>query len=189
MIHRFFLVVALVAVMAGCKSSNDITTGGAAGKEVPAKEWMGTLCTSIEKWRQPVADVPATGDNNNLAEMKPVVVDFLSSLGKATDEMVETMAKAGVPDIEGGPKAAGDFNAALAKTKTSIDEARTKIEGIPDNDPATYPDGLSQLGTILQNDVIGSIQSVAKAIEGLITTYPTLGEAGKDVPSCSETSQ
>jgi hypothetical protein len=183
------LAVALVAGLSGCKSPGEITTGGSVEKKVSAREWMTTLCTAVDDWEKPVADVPQTGDNKNLAEMKPIVSDFLGSLSTATNEIVEKMDDAGVPDIDNGEKAASDFNKALRQMKTAIDGARSKVEVIPDKDPAKYPDGLVQLGTVLQTDVLASIQSIAQAVQTLVTTYPELSEAAKKVPACSSSAQ
>jgi hypothetical protein len=181
-----FVLAALLA--AGCGGASPGSgTPSANGRNVSAKQWMGDICTALDDWQKPIRDVPDTAADANLPQVKPVVVNFLDGLVAATETIIAKVNGAGTPGIDNGGDAVRDLKAALAKMQMSVRAAKTKIEAIPDKDPATFPNGLIQLGTVLQTDVTQSVQTVAKAFEDLLQRYPALAEAGKDVPACNKT--
>jgi hypothetical protein len=177
-VRRLAAVLALVLATAACGGS-PTKTEGSAGRTVPAKQWVGELCSAIADWQVGLKDVPAA-DNNDLPKVKTAMAEFLGGLVTSTGNLVDRIDKAGTPDLADGDQAARDFKAAFGGMETSFRSAKSTIDSVTTDDQAQFAGGLSQVGSVLKS----AIDTAGKAFDDISKKYPDLAEAGKDVPAC-----
>ena len=182
---RLAVVFALVLVTAACQGSSTNTTesAGSRGRTVPAKQWVGELCTAISDWQTGIKDVPDASDSTDLPKVKTAMAEFLDGLVTSTRRLVDRIDQAGSPDLENGDQAARDFKAAFGGMETSFRSAKSTIDNTTTDDQAAFAGGLTQVGTVLK----ASIDTAGKAFDDISKKYPGLTEAGKDVPACNKT--
>lgn len=179
------VVLALVVATAGCKGSSESNATGSSGETVPAKQWVGDLCTAIEDWQVGLKDVPDASSNVDLAKVKTDMAAFLDALVTSTDKLVGRIDQAGVPDIKDGDQAARDFKAAFGGMETSFKDAKSTIEDVTTDDQAKFAGGLTQVGLVLKS----AVDTAGKAFDNISKKYPDLAKAGKDAPACNKTAQ
>lgn len=177
---RLTVVLALVLATAACQGSSTTEPEGSAGRTVPAKQWVGELCTAIADWQVGLKDVPDAADNNDLPKVKTAMAEFLGGLVTSTGKLVDRIDKAGTPDLVDGSQAARDFKAAFGGMETSFRSAKSTIDSVTTDDKAKFAGGLTEVGTVLKN----AIDTAGKAFDDISKKYPDLAEAGKDVPAC-----
>ena len=178
-----FALVVSSAAAGACGGSTGGTT--ASGETVPAKQWVGELCTGISSWQANLQEVPDASANADLAKLKTDMSSFLDALVRNTEGLVSRIEKAGVPDVSNGEQAATAFRSAFTGMETSFQQAKATIDGTPTDEAAKFAAGLTQVGVVLKD----SIDQAGRAFGDISTRYPDLGKAAKEVPACAKTAQ
>jgi hypothetical protein len=177
------LSVFLLAACAGGDEGGDEPDGG-GGQSVSAASYATTLCTSIQGYVDEVTtlstDFAAGIDPGaSLEEQKQGVLGFLDQVLVATGGLIDELAAAGVPDVDGGEAVAAAIEASLEEARTVLEDARAQVEAIPVDDPQAFAEQLDAIGTTIQT----SLGEIGGSLEGIESEELTA--AVQEEPACS----
>ena len=126
-----------------------------------AQAYASSVCQAFSTW---VNDIQAR--NNTLtnalspqstpSEQKEQLGVFLDSVIQDTDKLISSVNAASVPDVEGGERAAAQIKGAVARAKSSFQNARQQVGELPTNNQAAFDAGAGQIGTQIRTS-LGSL--------------------------------
>jgi hypothetical protein len=104
--------------------------------------------------------------------------DYIDGLISDTDDLVDGVRAIGFPDVPGGEETANAFVSAFQRARTSLENARGKIDDLPDD-----PQGFSQAADQLGNDLQTDLSSIGDSVSDL-GGQSELQAAFADTPQC-----
>jgi hypothetical protein len=157
--------------------------GGGGGEGVTPGVYLTALCRELGDWTQAAQDrlsdvqsrVQATA---TVDERKGILRDYIDGLISDTDDLVDGVRAIGFPDVAGGEETANAFINAFERARTSLEDARQKIDDLPDD-----PQGFSQAADQLGNDLQTQLSSIGDSVSGL-GGQDELKSAFADTPQC-----
>ena len=180
------LVVAAVACGdGGGGTPTSSPTGGDEG--ISAEAWLADVCGATKGWVDEIVamqqDLQANLDPSSAKALKHTMVDYFDAIVAATDDMLEEIDAAGVPEVEEGDDAARAVSEGLTQARDVLQKAREDAADLPTNDPQAFNDRLQAIAQEVQTeltdvgDTMGQLES------------PELDRVAEDVPECQELEQ
>lgn len=158
--------------------------GSCGGGGTSADEWAADVCTGLKDFVSEIsetqADVQAAVSPESTPEQgRELLIETFDSMIESTDSLIGKIEDAGTPDIENGEEIQSNLVSGLEDMKTALEEAKPKIEALPD-DPTAFKTEAAQIGTDLQTELQG-IGNTLSAMEA-----PELEEETADVEACQD---
>jgi hypothetical protein len=118
-----FTVLVLCASLVGCSSG--------AGP----RAWAASVCAALEPWRAEIGTLTNRTQQQMTAATTPAqakenLTRLFGGAESASEQARAGVAKAGVPDVEGGERVAESFVASLGAVRDAYGRARAGIEAL-----------------------------------------------------------
>jgi hypothetical protein len=169
--------VALVSTLVG----GLVACGGS--DTVSARDYASDVCGAVKQYtdgiQERVSEIQSDAPQNP-EEGKEVLTTFMDNMISDTDELINEVEEAGVPDVEDGEQIADEMQSALEQVKSLLEDARSQIADLPTDDPQAFAEGTAEIGTTLSE----SGQEIQTGFEELRTDE--LREASEDIEACQE---
>lgn len=156
----FALSTAAAVILSACGGS-----GGGGGVSVDA--YASDVCGALAAWVKDIQDRAATiteGINPGDAKAgKERLAEFIGDTVTGTDNLIEEVEAAGVPDTDGGEDAANQIVNGLEQVRDILVDAQDQIAALPTNDPQAFGQGAQEIATSLQEatgEAAGTIDSM-----------------------------
>jgi hypothetical protein len=158
--------------------------GGDEGGGDAAQAYASSICTAFSTWVQDITQRNQTlttslNPQSTPAEGKEQLQIFLDSVIQDTDKLIGSVDAAGVPDVEGGQRAAAQIKAAADEAKTSFENAREQVAQLP-TDPAGFREGAQQVGSQIGQSLSGLGEELRNRSQS-----QEIQQAFQDSPTCS----
>ena len=159
------LVATLAFVAAGCGGSSEDEPEG-----TPPRQWVTSVCTALDDWQASLQD-KAKGlpqevlQADSATDAKRRIQSFLDEVIAETDAMIGRVDRAGQPAADEGRQFAAQVRARLRKVKAAFEDARSRVEQVPTDDPFAFQRQLTQIGQDLlaQARSLGTLLAQAPA--------------------------
>ncbi len=115
------------------EASEETQTAGV----VPAKMWVNDFCGSINSWVGGIQDdnrkftKKLAGGSSNPAQVKRVLVEFLSNTVEANEELRADLDAAGIPDVARGDQLIRQLNGALDEAFARFEQTLQRARDLP----------------------------------------------------------
>jgi predicted nucleic acid-binding Zn-ribbon protein len=147
---RALALIALLATLASACGADD---------SVAVEDYANDLCTALTHWTAAIRDRqeelqqdPGTGSPE---DERGALQRFVDGAADASDQLVDDVDAAGVPDIENGEEVADAFHDAVEDTLSQIEEARDSVADIPTDSESAYRSAVDQFVTDLRATLEG----------------------------------
>ena len=142
---------------------------GCGGSDTSAAEsWADDVCTSIDDWK---GEVRQAGDDIR-AELRSPSTGTLARIGEsvqsaadATTDLAGDLKAMDAPDVDSGDQAKQQVDAFATQLETTVDEAKTTVDDIPDS---------------------ASLAEILQAVTALVPSLDTLADKGKSALAAIE---
>ena len=125
----------------------------ACGGGTSPEDYATAICNSGGDWvdaLQGRADsLQNSIDTDTPEEGKQILLDFLDGTIDDTDELLDEVEEAGTPDVDGGEEFADDVQDTYDQAREAFVNARNEVEQLPTDDPETFGQKASELGSLL----------------------------------------
>ena len=164
-------VLAGVVVAAGC--------GGDDEPDVPAAtQWAGSLCTSVNTWRNSIATAAAS----IAAEPSKAALESAASEAEdATRTLVDDLKGLGAPDTESGEEARRTLDALADSVESSIASIESAVDDV--SGAAGVPEAVSS-ATQTISALSAELSASLDELQGLENGDEELKKAFEDAASC-----
>jgi predicted lipid-binding transport protein (Tim44 family) len=184
--RRWALVATMAVLLSSCGGGGGGSGGGGGvafggGSKVGAQQWIKSACTSIGTW---VRDIQkrvsgVTSQTPNSAEEgKKAITDFFEAVIADTGRLVDELRAAGTPDVDNGDQIETAILTALGNAKSALEQARTRVEGLPTNNPQAFLKAIQTMSQAVQ----GAFQKAGQQFSNLRS--PELEAAAAKEPAC-----
>ena len=186
---RALVLGGLMAAAVACGDGGDGTgsptaspNGGAAG--ITAEAWLTDVCGATKTWVDEIvalqADLQEDIDTTSVKTLKRTMVGYFGDVVASTDDMLEEIDAAGVPDAEGGATAASAVSEGLHEVRDVLDRARDDAADLPTDDARVFGRRLQGIAREVQTSLtdVGSTMAELRS--------PELDRAADDVQACEE---
>jgi hypothetical protein len=165
------VLVALMSITAGCSGTHD------------ARAWAASVCTTLEPWRTEIGSLTSRAQQQMSAlttpgQAKENLTRLFAGAEAASEQARAGVAKAGVPDVDGGAKIADSFLGSLAAMRDAYGKARSGIQSLPTAPAGTFYDQVRTVVTQLQTDY------QASSLDTSNLNSKELQAAFDEVPEC-----
>ena len=175
--------MAACLALAACGGDDD--GDGGSDNTVPAKAYATDICDSTQEW---VSDLQtratdltkSLGSDVSPEKGKEALSGVLDEVLADTDDWVQAVDDAGVPDVEGGEQSAQDFQTAAADAKGVLEDTKASVEDLPTGNEAEFSREASKVGDATRE----SLGKVGEAISS--RDSKELQTAFQDTPSCKK---
>ena len=176
-------IAILVAGLAlgACGGDDD----GGGGDNVSADDYATGVCKTTQDWvsvlQKRATDLQASiGTDVSPEKGKDALAGFLDDVISDTDDWIEGVNDAGVPDVEGGEEAAKEILTAAEDAKGVLEDTRSSVEDLPTGDEEAFALEAGKVGEATEASLgkIGDAISTPKSDE--------LNTALSDTPACKE---
>jgi hypothetical protein len=181
--RRSHVVAALLlATMFGAACTDDGTSSQEEPepRTVAAGAFMEDVCTSISNWLADFLagnqEVAALEPNASVEQSRKKLETFLDNAVASTDELIDAVEEAGVPDASGGESFASRLTGSLEQASSALDDAQAQLAQVPD-DPARFREATLQIGDTVR-------AQLAAATDALGELGPALTQVARDTPAC-----
>ena len=158
-----FVSSAVLAVgAAGC---------GGGGETSSAESWADDVCTSVADWKGEVRNAgddvrselrsPSSGSLTRIGESVQSAVDATKTL---SDELTTLDA----PDVDSGDQAKQQVDAFASQLESSVDQAKTTVDDIPDSA------GLAEIASAV-GSLLPLLQSLATQAQSALSSIQASG--------------
>ena len=163
--------------------------GGDDGGGDAAQTYASSICTAFSTWVQDITARNQTltqslNPQSTPAEGKEQLQIFLDSVIQDTDKLISSVQAAGVPDVEGGDRAATQLRGAAAQAKTSFENARDQVDQLPTDDPQAFEAGARQVGSQIGSSLSGLGQELRNRAQS-----EEIRKAFEESPTCARLRQ
>ena len=101
---------------------------------MPPEAWASEICTAVADWLDEVValseDFSENFDVSSGEAAKESMLGFLDDALATTDDMIQRVDAAGIPDVEDGEGAADHMMSALREVRAVIEDARGRIAAL-----------------------------------------------------------
>lgn len=172
-------VVALIAmaVLGAC------TEAEPESDQVAPKTWAKSVCGALKPWTAEIQKLQGQAQQkitakSNAEQTKSELVTLFGGMEKSTDTALSKVAKAGVPDVDGGARIADQFVQALSAARDSFGAGRQAVQKLSTADQQAFDTGVVAAGDVMRKE-----NSKAGEAFGKISS-PELDKALDEVPEC-----
>ena len=157
------LAVAALFITA-CGDDDD----GGSGGTVSAGDYASDICTAFLGWRDAIQQrqedlQEGLSPGISPQEGRDALGSFLGDAVEASDDLVEQVEDAGVPDAENGEEAATALQDAAQQARDRLDEARADVDDLPTDDRQAFSSAADELG----NGVQEALSRVGEGLEDI----------------------
>ena len=143
------VTVAVLALLAGC-------AGGP-----PPRAWAAEVCSVLTPWRAEINMLTEqaqrqTQESTTPEQAKENLVRMLQGARDASERARGGLAKAGVPEVDGGDKIAEGFTASLSKMRDAYGRAHDAVKALPTGEASTFYDKVRAAMATLQQEYAAS---------------------------------
>ena len=171
-------------LMGACAGDDGGTDGEVETDTVSATEYATGVCGAIAGWVDDIQglnqDLAANLDPSSIDALKETMVGFLDDVTGATDDVIDEVEAAGIPDVDDGEAAAEAVLSALRDSRAVFEDARDRVQGLSTADPDAFAQELQTLGT----DIQSSMSGIGTQLDQFGS--PELDEVSRDIPECQE---
>jgi hypothetical protein len=165
--RMILLVLAAVAalVVTACGDDNG---GGGGGDSVSADDYATDICTAFLGWRDAIQkhqEELQKGLSPGISPQqgKDALEGFLGDAVTASDDLVQQVDDAGVPDAENGDQAATALQDAAQQARDELDKAHSNVADLPTDDRQAFATAAGQLG----NSVKTALDGVGQGLQDI----------------------
>jgi hypothetical protein len=177
----------VAAVACGDGGTDGTPSAQPTDQGTTAKAWLADICGATKGWVEQILtmqqDLQDDLDPSSVKAVKATMVGYFDDVVAATDEMLQQVDGAGVPDVEGGEEAARAVSDGLTAARDVLARARDRAADLPTNDERAFSRRLRAIA----DDVQTSLTGVGNTMGELRS--PALDEAADDVTECQELEQ
>jgi hypothetical protein len=187
---RTIALASLLAIAAACGNGDG---GGTASPEPPggdgvaAEAWLADVCGATKGWVDQIVALQAglqeDLDASSVEALKDTMVGYFDEVLGVTDDMLDEIDAAGVPDAEGGQAAADAVSGGLGEVRDVLQRARDDAADLPTGDPQEFSRELRTIAREVQTS-LGEVGDTMAQLQS-----PELDRAAEDVPECRELEQ
>lgn len=187
-----FFVASLIALLLGtaCTSTVPGAAAPAAGTTAAAPtttaaadpvEWMDDVCGALVPFLEAATDQPQLDTSDPVGTVEGIST-YLGKVAASLDKALAQLKAAGPSPVVGGDKLVSRVAGALTTFKTTVTDAKTKIDAIDASDP-------QQLANDLPEAVAG-LQELANFPDPTadLKANPELDRAAAKAPNCKKLS-
>ncbi len=177
MLRSNSIKVGAVAVLAALSFS--ACGGGGADKVEPAT-YVTSICTSVGEWVtviQEKAGALGSALTGEASQAKEQLDSFLGDTVTETETLLEALAEAGVPDVDGGEELAQDLIDTFEAAKEALQDGKDQVADLPEDDPEAFAQQAQTIGTDIQTALTSLGTTLDEAPEALT-------KAAADEPKC-----
>ena len=180
-------VAALLLAACGGDGGGDGGDGGGEAEEadtVSVDAYASDVCTALADWVTDIQDRAATItegiDPGDAQAGKDRLDEFIGETVSTTENLIQQVEDAGIPDTEGGEEAAEQIQNGLGNVKTILEDAQDQIADLPTNNPQAFGQGAQEIATSLQE----ATGEAASAIDS--ANSEELNQAFTDNQDCAQ---
>ena len=175
--------VPLIAVFAlfisACGGDDD--DGG--GDSASVNDYAADICTAFTDWTQAIQDRQTDLQEGlqpgaSPEEGKEALQGFLDDAVAASDQLVEDVDAAGVPDTENGDQAAQALQDAAEGARDQLADAQENVGDLPTDSPQAFSQAADEFG----NEVRTALEGVGEGLQDIDT--PELDQAIDEEEAC-----
>ena len=177
------LLLCFIGAAVACDGGDEGGGNGESSETVSAGDYAADVCGAARSWVQSVQERAAaiqTDLTSGSSEGKNVLSDFLADVVADTDELLEGIDAAGVPDVEGGDEVAASLRSAFRQARDILADLQTRIEEVPEGNDQALLQAAQELGTSIGR----AFEEVASSIQE--PTSEELREALMEEEACTE---
>nr|WP_213451628.1 hypothetical protein [Micromonospora sp. NBRC 107566] len=158
-------------------------TLGACARNPSASAWAASVCEALAPWRAEIGTLTGRAQQQMTAKTTPAqakenLVRLLGGAETASETARAKVARAGVPDVDGGEQVAVGFVASLSAIRDAYGKARTGVEQLAADPADAFYTGVAGVMSTL-NDEYGR-----SALDTSKLSSPGLRAAFDEVPEC-----
>ena len=164
--NRTFSAIAIAAVLVtACGDDDD---GGGGGDTVSAGDYASDICTAFLGWRDAIQErqqdlQEGLSPGISPQQGKDALGGFIGDAVTASDDLVQQVEDAGVPDAENGQEAADALQKAAQDARDELAKAQAEVEELPTDDRQAFGTAADQLG----NNVRTALGEVGSGLEDI----------------------
>lgn len=157
------IAVSLILLSAACgggatEAGNDSRPAAKAteAKKVDAKSWTKSVCGSVQQWTKEVGAIGAfrnIDESADAAKTKTRVEKALADSATATNKLVKSVDKAGVPELDNGETYSADLRSMLAAFAAVMNAGRKDVQALDTSNKAAFYDRLEAVQKEMDKDV------------------------------------
>jgi hypothetical protein len=173
---RFLTWAILVTlVLAAC--------GGGGADKVSPEDYASSVCSNLKTWltdvQRQAGDIKgAVSPDTPPQEGQQILANYLDEVLASTDRMIKAIEGAGIPDVPNGEVVARTLTGALDTARSTLQEARDKVDSLPTDSREAFAQAAAALG----QTITSKVGEVTKAFEGLNSAE--LDRAFNEVAAC-----
>jgi len=165
------LLLAFVSAVAACSGTHG------------ARAWAASVCTTLGPWRTEIGNLTTRTQqqmsaNTTPGQAKENLMRLFAGARDASEQARAGVAKAGIPDVDGGKKIADGFTGSLAGMRDAYGRARTGIETLGTAPAKAFYTQVGEVVDKLNADYAASSLDTSKL------DSPELKKAFDEVPEC-----
>lgn len=176
----------LLLALAGCGSDTPGSGTGAGGSgtassgaaNADAVGWADKVCQSVESEVGKLNEPPQI-DTSSPEAARDGMTSYLTDFGTALDRLIGGIKAAGTPPVSDGQRVVDETTQALERAQETIQNARTKLDQVPINDPQAAQQAFTEVAQDMQQ--LGELD----ATQG-IEAHPELKDAFEKAPTCQK---
>ena len=132
--------------------------GGDEGGDGGAQAYASSVCQAFSTWVNDIQTrnntlTNALSPQSTPSEQKEQLQVFLDSVIQDTDKLIGSVDAAGVPEVEGGERAATQIKSAAERAKSSFENDRQQVGELPTDDQAAFDAAAGQIGTQIRTSL------------------------------------
>ncbi len=154
-------------------TAEETTTTSSSSDAVPVTAWADDFCGSFSSWTDDVKSLGSGVEGNitpgDLEGAKTTIVGFFDDVSGRTQQLIDDVDGAGVPDIKDGDQLVKDLQGKFQEFDDAIASARSDIEGVDTGDAQAFQ---AQVKSSL-NDFQTEATKVGNSFSELDAKYPS----------------
>lgn len=175
------LIAAMALFVSACGGDDDNGDGG--GETVAVGDYASDICTAFTEWTGAIQERQTDLQSGlepgaSPQEGKDALQGFLDDAVEASDQLVEDVDAAGVPDTENGEEAAEALQQAAQDARDQLAQAQEDVADLPTDSPQAFSEAASEFG----NQVRSALENVGEGIDEVDT--PELDQAIDEEEAC-----
>lgn len=144
------LIAVLTALVSACGDDDSVAV----------EDYANDLCAALTQWTDTLRDRQAelqedAGSGAAPESSRDALQRFVDGAVDASEQLVDDVDAAGVPDIDDGEDVADAFRGAVEQTLSDIEEAQAEVVEIPTDTPGVYRTAVDEFLTDLQSTLEG----------------------------------
>jgi hypothetical protein len=176
----------LLLAVAGCGSDTPGSGTGAGGSgtasssaaNADAVAWADKVCQSVESEVGTLTEPPQI-DTSSPEAARDGLTSYLNDFGTAIDRLIGGIKGAGAPPVADGQRVVDETTQALERAQETIQNARTKLDQVPINDPQAARQAFTEVAQEMEQ--MGQVDATQS-----MENHPELKDAFDKAATCQK---